>query len=103
MPTILIIDDDEVITETTKIFLNRAGYDTLTASNGAEGLKLCRQHQIDVVITDIIMPEKEGLETIRELRKNFPNIKIIAISGGGRINAQDYLSLAAKLGAHHTL
>lgn len=103
MPVILIIDDDEVITETTKILLQKAGYTTLTAANGAKGLRLCQEHHIDVVITDIIMPEKEGLETIRELRKKFPNVRIIAMSGGGRIDAHNYLSMAAMLGAHRTI
>ncbi len=103
MAVVLIIDDDSVITETTRMLLTREGYAALTAGNGNRGLKLCREHEIDVVLTDIIMPEKEGLETIRDLRREFPCIKIIAMSGGGRIDSHDYLELAGKLGAHRTL
>ncbi len=65
--------------------LQKEGYETISASDGQIAMKLCRENPADVVITDIIMPEKEGIETIVELKREFPGIKIIAMSGGGRI------------------
>ena len=103
MATILVLDDDEMILETLSIILKNEGHDILTGTNGNEGLRLCGEHKIDLVITDIVMPDKEGLETIGDLRRGFPGIKITAISGGGRIGPKNYLQLAEKLGAHKTL
>ncbi len=103
MGSILIIDDDVEILEIYREILQREGYDVLAASDGAQGIKLCRDQEVDLVITDIIMPEKEGLETIMELRRDLPDVKIIAMSGGGQIGAEEYLPLAEKLGAQHTL
>lgn len=96
---ILVIDDEEEVREILKQMLELDGYEVLTAENGNQGLKLFRKHQIDLVITDIIMPEKEGIETIIELRNEKSDVKIISISGGGRINPIDYLAMAKKLGA----
>jgi DNA-binding NtrC family response regulator len=103
MATILIVDDDEKIVETLSIILKKEGYDILTGANGNDGLKLCLEQKVDLVITDIVMPEKEGLETIIDMKKSFPSIKIIAISGGGKIDPEDYLMLAEKFGAQKTL
>ena len=103
MATILIVDDDEKIVETLSIILKKEGYDILTGANGNDGLKLCLEQKVDLVITDIVMPEKEGLETIIDMKKSFPSIKIIAISGGGKIGPEDYLILAEKFGAKKTL
>ena len=82
--------------------LERAGYKVMEASDGKEGVKLYRDKPCDLIITDIIMPEKEGIETIRELKRDFPDIKIIAMSGGGRIGAEDYLHMAKMLGVQRT-
>jgi CheY-like chemotaxis protein len=103
MASILIIDDDLEILQVYSEILEREGYDVLAASDGREGMRLCRNRHVDLVITDIIMPEKEGLETIIELRRDLPHVKIIAMSGGGQIGAGQYLPLAEKLGAQHTL
>lgn len=103
MASILIIDDDFKILQVFREILEREGYDVLAASDGREGMRLCRNRHVDLVITDIIMPEKEGLETIIELRRDLPHVKIIAMSGGGQIGAEQYLPLAEKLGAQHTL
>ncbi len=103
MGSILIIDDDVEILEIYREILQREGYDVLAASDGRQGMKLCRDQEVDLVITDIIMPEKEGLETIMELRRDLPDVKIIAMSGGGQIGAEEYLPLAEKLGAQRTL
>jgi YesN/AraC family two-component response regulator len=75
------------------------GFEVTTADDGQKGVKSFREHPADLVITDIIMPEKEGIECIKELKRDFADIKIIAISGGGRIGPFDYLDLAKKFGA----
>jgi YesN/AraC family two-component response regulator len=76
----------------------------LEADNGVNGLKLLQEHQdISVMITDLIMPEKEGIETIIEVRQQYPGIKILAISGGGKVSPDNYLVIADALGAHSTL
>lgn len=102
MPLILIIDDDNQVRGMLRQTLERAGYDVLDAPNGKEGIKLYRQDPADLVITDLIMPEKEGIETIIELRRDFPAVKIIAISGGGRNDPEEYLHMAKTLGAQRT-
>ena len=99
MQKILIIDDEPNILLMLKKMLERAGYEVDIATNGKEGMDLLRRISADMVITDIIMPEKEGLEIIREMRIEFPDIKIIAISGGGRISANSYLESAKHFGA----
>jgi CheY-like chemotaxis protein len=103
MNPILVIDDDIEILNTLCRILEREGYDVLAASDGNEGLKFCRQQRVDLVITDLVMPEKEGIETIMELRCDFPHVPIIAMSGGGRIAPENYLHMAQMLGAQRTL
>jgi CheY-like chemotaxis protein len=102
MALILVIDDDEQVLDMLYESLTREGYDVLKASNGEQGLRLCRENSVDLIITDIIMPEKEGIETIIELRQDFPNVKIIAISGGGRAGTKDYLQMAKIFGVQRT-
>ena len=97
MVRILIIDDDPQILDILGQTLEREGYEVVDAPNGKEGLKLYRENP-----TDLIMPEKEGIETIIELRRDFPDVKIIAISGGGQIDAEQYLSMAQKFGVQKT-
>jgi CheY-like chemotaxis protein len=104
LASILIIDDNEDIRELYKRILERAGYEVMEAANGKVGIKLYREHPADLIITDIIMPEKEGIETIRDLCRDFPEIKIIAISGGGAaMDSEICLALAGKMGARKTL
>lgn len=103
MQRILIIDDDHHILLMIKKMLERAGYEVDLASNGSEGLELFKRIQADLVITDIIMPEKEGLETIREMKRLRPDLKIIAMSGGGKISADNYLETAKIFGASRVL
>jgi DNA-binding response OmpR family regulator len=83
--------------------LQREGYDVIDAPDGKAGIRAFREQGADLIISDIIMPEKEGLETVMELRRDFPEVKIIAISGGGHVNPDEYLHMAAKLGAQLTL
>jgi YesN/AraC family two-component response regulator len=99
---ILIIDDEEQIREMLAQMLTREGYEVVHAENGKEGMRVCREEDVDLIITDIIMPEKDGIEMILELRHDFPNLKVIAISGGGRLGPDGYLEMAQKLGAHRT-
>ena len=92
MARILIIDDDDQILDTLQKLMTRAGFEVMTALDGRAGIDLCRKEQPDVVITDIIMPVKDGAEVIYELQKEFPDIKIIAMTGGGGpSDAQAYL------------
>jgi len=102
MAKILVIDDDEQVLDMLYESLTREGFDVLKASNGEQGLRIYRQKPVDLIITDILMPEKEGIETIIELRQDFPDVKIIAMSGGGRIGTKDYLHLAKIFGVQRT-
>jgi len=102
MARILVIDDDVLVLDMLYESLTREGYDVLRASNGEEGMRLYREEPVDLIITDIVMPEKEGIETIIELRQDFPDVKIIAISGGGRIGTKDYLQMAKIFGVQRT-
>ncbi len=104
MARILLIDDDDQFRMLLRKMLEKAGYNDIEEANdGSIGVKLFRQHPFDLVITDIIMPDKEGIETIIELTGDYPQIKIIAMSGGGRVCPQDYLETAKRLGASRTL
>ncbi len=103
MKKILIIDDDHHILMMIKKMLERAGFEVDLASNGVNGLELFKQIQVDLVITDIIMPEKEGLETIREMKRLRSDLKVIAMSGGGRISANNYLESAKIFGASRVI
>lgn len=100
---ILIIDDDELMRTTLEAILGTAGYETATAANGRRGLDWLEQNSVDIVITDIYMPEQEGIETIIELRQNYPSIKVVAISGGGEAGTPSMLEFAEKLGAMRAL
>jgi DNA-binding response OmpR family regulator len=103
MAHILLIDDDDSVRAMLRLTLNHFGHAVLEAKNGAEGLRLFGTAGADLVITDIVMPEKEGFGVLRELRKRRPSVKTIAISGGGRWLAADYLRIARQLGATKVL
>ena len=100
MKRILIIDDDPVTQEVICETLEPEGFELMRASNGIEGLKLHEENPADLVITDLVMPEMEGLETIQQLKTISPELKIIAISGGGTIVKSKYLHIADKVGAN---
>jgi DNA-binding response OmpR family regulator len=102
MSRILIVDDDPHVRQMLERVLRKADHDVETAENGKVALQVHGERPADLIVTDIIMPEKEGLETITELRKSFPAVKIIAISGGGRIGPAQYLKMAEILGADRT-
>jgi len=103
MKTVLLIEDDFQTREMLKKMLAKDGYRVLTAPDGREGVATFNRSGADLVITDIVMPEQEGIETIIQLKRNVPELKIIAISGGGRINPDGYLAMAKKLGAEQVL
>jgi DNA-binding response OmpR family regulator len=96
---ILVIDDDHLVRYTISKILSRNGHDVVTASDGKRGMAVFRSENPDVVITDIIMPEQEGAETIIMIRHERPLVRIIAISGGARTRNIDYLEMARALGA----
>ena len=102
MGRILLIEDFELIRSLLRDTLESVGHTVIEARNGAEGLDLFRQGGADLVITDIVMPEKDGLDVVTALREKHPPVKIIAISGAGD-RAEDYLDLAHRMGAMKVL
>lgn len=100
---VLVIDDDQAVRYTLDTILTAAGYEVMSAENGVAGMRLYRDTKPDLVITDIVMPDQEGIETIMEIRKADPDAKIIAISGGGRYGNGHFLELAMALGANASL
>ena len=96
MAHILIVDDEREARATIRKFLERAGHEITEASGGAEALRILRKGGTDLCILDILMPDKDGLEVIREVRKHLPDLKILAISGGGLRGTDLYLSVAEK-------
>jgi DNA-binding response OmpR family regulator len=94
---ILLIDDEKQFRQALRQVLEKAGYEVVEARNGQEGLQCYRNAPADLVIMDLIMPEMEGIETIMELRREFEDLKIIAVSGGDRY----LLDAARHLGAQH--
>lgn len=103
MTAILVIDDDASVREVVSEMLKLEGYEVTIAANGREAIRLLDAGRFDLVITDLIMPEKEGIETIAEIRRTHASLPILAISGGGRIGPSDYLETARYLGADATL
>ena len=103
MASILVIEDDPMLRKMIRIQMELDGHQVFEGSNGALGMKIFDEQHIDLVITDIFMPEKEGIETIIDLREKSQTIKIIAISGGGGRKSVDYLELAGNLGANRIL
>ena len=101
MAKILIIDDNDDLRTVVADILVAAGHEVVEAADGVQGIELQRNSPAILVITDILMPEKEGIETIRDLAREFPALRIIAMSGAGRSRSSDRLPFIAKeLGAH---
>lgn len=104
MARVLVIDDSATVREMVRTTLEPAGYEVLQAADGRFGVEVQRALACDLVITDIIMPEKEGLETILELRREWPGLVIIAVSGGTAIlDKGDLLAAARSFGAAQTI
>lgn len=103
MPRILVIDDENLVCFTIERILASAGHTVVTAENGAVGLRRQRETPFDLVITDILMPEQDGIETVRALKAEFPKLPIIAVSGGGRMVNMNYLQMVTDFGVADTI
>ena len=102
MARILIADDEAQIRLLLRQILEKEGHEVEEAADGRAVLSMYRENPFDIIILDLIMPEKEGVETLMELKNDFEDVKVIAISGGGRLRPDSYLSLAKRLGALYT-
>ena len=100
---ILVIEDDAAVREGVAKVLSRAGYTVHKGENGREGLAILEREPCDIVLTDIIMPEMEGIETITRIARQYPNLKVVAMSGGGRLGNTDFLKVARQIGAVDTI
>jgi DNA-binding response OmpR family regulator len=103
MARIQIIDDDPAVRDSLSLVLEAGGHDVRVAEAGDIGVALARDFRPDLILTDIIMPGCEGIETILTIRSEHPGIRIIAMSGGGRTGNRDYLELAREMGADAAL
>ena len=103
MPSVLVIDDNDAFRHTICLWLKRNGYDVFEAANGKEGVQQLESRLPDVLLTDILMPEQDGLETIQKVRKQHPALRIIAMSGGMLDGRVDFLPIAQKFGANHVM
>ena len=99
MARILIVDDETDLRRMFKMLFESNGYEVIEASNGNEAIDLYRSSPVDLIIMDVFMPEKEGIETILELTSEFPDVNVIAISGGGKVGTRDCLDSALEFGA----
>lgn len=99
MSRILIVEDDEQVRQMLRMTLEAEGYEIEEAENGDVAVRLYRRAPHDLVIADLVMPEQDGIGMIRILREEYPDVKVVAISGGGRIGPQTYLKAAQRLGA----
>jgi CheY-like chemotaxis protein len=96
---ICVIDDDDLIREHIKALLEREGYQVVEAADARAGLALIDKARPEAVLVDIIMPDKDGVELIAEIRRRWPDLKVVAMSGGGRVGPNLYLQIAEKMGA----
>ena len=103
MANILVIDDESEVRYAIRAVLEDQGHQVSEAETGTAGLEAIDDDRFDLVICDIIMPDKEGIETIVEIKQRLPDQKIVAISGGGRIKKEDYLAVASAVGATYTI
>jgi CheY-like chemotaxis protein len=103
MARILVMDDDDLLRGAIRVILESAGHQVIEAADGAAGLRLYREQGADLVLVDIFMPERDGLEVIRALRSEAPKAKVVAMSGGGSSGRIDLLEAAAGLGAFRAL
>lgn len=103
MSSILVIDDDAAVRQVVSEMLRLSGHEVTSAENGRVAIERLGDEHFDLIITDLIMPEQEGIETIAEIRRRDADVPIVAISGGGRLGPGDYLETARYLGANASL
>jgi YesN/AraC family two-component response regulator len=103
MSTVLVIDDEEAIRGSVRTILEAAGHTVLEAENGVSGVELFSVHRPHLVITDILMPVRDGLETVRAIRAIDPQARIIAMSGGGEMRYANFLKAVREFGAAETI
>jgi CheY-like chemotaxis protein len=101
--SILVVDDEPDIRDLLGRMLKASGHEVVCVGNGLEAAKAMTQQPIDVVLTDLLMPDKDGIELITELKRKYPAVRIVAMSGGGHVPRGQYLHLAKGLGAHALL
>jgi CheY-like chemotaxis protein len=97
---VLIVEDQDLVRRSMRVWLEQAGHEVEEASDGESGLRLLGDHRVDLVVTDIIMPNIEGLELIRRLRQRHPDVKIVVVSGSPPMGSVSMLDAALKLGAN---
>jgi len=102
MARILTVDDDVLALESMKILLEESGHVVVTACDGDDGIKKASLETFDLIITDLIMPNKDGIEMLRYMKREHPTVKVIVVSGGGRTSPDAYLDTAMILGADDT-
>jgi len=103
MAHILLVDDEPLVAESLSLAMTSIGHTVVAARNGVEAMQRVLEENVDLVVTDIVMPSKDGIEVIMEMRRARPDISVIAISGGGRHGTSDFLKMASGLGAFATL
>jgi DNA-binding response OmpR family regulator len=103
MPRILVIDDEQLLRSTVVMILTRAGFTVAEASDGQAGIAMFHKNPPDIVLTDIFMPNRDGIEIIKELKHSSPLTKIIAMTGGGKLRMMEIASAAQVLGADYVL
>ena len=103
MARILVVDDDAMVRGTIRASLQRAGHDVVEAGDGLEAIAVLERSEVALVVSDIIMPEVDGIGLLLKLRKQYPELRVIVISGGGRTQNVDFLRMAQTLGADHVL
>jgi len=101
--TVCVIEDDDLVRERLEDMLKANGHRVFSAGSADRGIELIRTEKADVAVVDILMPDRDGLEAIGQLRRTRPDLRIVAISGGGRVGPQVYLDLAKQIGADTSL
>lgn len=103
MARILVVDDEPMLRGVVRKMLERNGHEVVDAADGALGIEAYRQLPTDIVLTDIVMPNKDGIQLIIELKKEFPSVRLIAMSGGARTSERDFLEVAKQCGVRQVL
>mgnify|MGYP000043960410 CR=1 FL=1 len=103
MKRILVIDDDDLTRATIRDMLETSGYEVDEAENGSDGVLKQQDRPFDLIVTDVLMPDKDGIETIIDLKRGYPNLRIIAISGGGTTGNLVFLEMSTRFGADKML